>query len=100
MMHLQAAPKPEGDKYGFTHFAHKLNSSEGVSPLPSDSRRRKDRHALQVRRPWRLVVHHCGAMSGVTVYTFLYFKMSMPPDCWQDYPDTIVVSRGKGDSKM
>jgi hypothetical protein len=45
---MQAEPKPEGDKYGFTHFAHKLNSSEGVNPLPSDSRRRKDRHALQV----------------------------------------------------
>lgn len=46
---MQATPKPEGDKYGFTHFAHKLNSSEDVNPLPSDSRRRSDRHALQVR---------------------------------------------------
>lgn len=50
MICVQAAPKPEGDKYGFTHFAHKLNSSEGVIPLPSDSRRRKDRHALQVHQ--------------------------------------------------
>ncbi len=24
---LQASPKPEGDKYAFTHFAHKLMSS-------------------------------------------------------------------------
>lgn len=39
--------KPEGDKYAFTHFAHKLMSSEGLNPLPSDSRRRKDRLALQ-----------------------------------------------------
>ena len=58
MTWLQAAPKPEGDKYGFTHFAHKLNSSEGVNPLPSDSRRRKDRHALQVCRALCKAVHH------------------------------------------
>jgi Oxysterol-binding protein len=39
-------PKPEGDKYGFTHWARKLNDCGGVNPLPSDSRRRPDRHAL------------------------------------------------------
>lgn len=49
--HLQASGKPEGDKYSFTHFAHKLMSSEGVNPLPSDSRRRKDRYALEARAP-------------------------------------------------
>lgn len=31
--------KPKSDYYSFTHFAHKLNSSEGIRmPLPSDSR--------------------------------------------------------------
>lgn len=40
-------PKPEGDYYSFTHFAHALNSSEGIrTPLASDSRRRPDRAAL------------------------------------------------------
>ena len=41
--------KPEGDVYKFTHFAHKLMAGKGINPLPSDSRRRKDRLALQVR---------------------------------------------------
>ncbi|PNG65296.1 Oxysterol-binding protein-related protein 3C, partial [Tetrabaena socialis] len=40
-------PKPAGDYYSFTAFAHRLNSSEGVrAPLPSDSRRRPDRAKL------------------------------------------------------
>ncbi|EFJ40057.1 oxysterol binding protein [Volvox carteri f. nagariensis] len=40
-------PKPVSDYYSFTHFAHKLNSSEGIrTPLPSDSRRRPDRSKL------------------------------------------------------
>lgn len=42
----QCAPKPEDDAYSFTHFANALNSSEGVVPLPSDSRRRPDRACL------------------------------------------------------
>ena len=45
----QCAAKPEGDTYKFTHFAHKLMASKGLNPLLSDSRRRKDRLALQVR---------------------------------------------------
>jgi len=45
----QCVPKPEGDTYKFTHFAHKLMVSKGINPLLSDSRRRKDRLALQVR---------------------------------------------------
>ena len=45
----QCKPKPEGDKYGFTHFARQSCSGEGLDPLPSDSRRRGDRHALQVQ---------------------------------------------------
>ena len=45
----QCSPKPEGDTYKFTHFAHKLMASKGLNPLHSDSRRRKDRLALQVR---------------------------------------------------
>ena len=45
---LQATAKPEDDKYAFTHFAHKLMSSEGINPLRSDARRRADRLALQV----------------------------------------------------
>ena len=45
---MQASEKPEGDKYGFTHFAHKLMSSKGLNPLPSDARRRADRFALEV----------------------------------------------------
>lgn len=42
------APKPEGDKYCFTHFAHGLNGVDGLreAPLASDSRRRADRAAL------------------------------------------------------
>lgn len=40
--------KPEGDFYGFTHFAKAMNAVEGqLRPLPSDSRRRSDRAALQ-----------------------------------------------------
>mmetsp|Transcript_11385 Transcript_11385/g.19976 ORF Transcript_11385/g.19976 Transcript_11385/m.19976 type:complete len:456 (-) Transcript_11385:826-2193(-) len=39
--------KPKGDYYSSTHYANKLNSSEGIKvPLPSDSRRRPDRAAL------------------------------------------------------
>ena len=42
------APKPEGDYYGFTAYAHKLNACEGIAePLASDSRRRRDRLALE-----------------------------------------------------
>ena len=44
----QCTPKPEGDTYKFTHFAHKLMAGKGLNPLLSDSRRRKDRLALQV----------------------------------------------------
>jgi hypothetical protein len=42
------APKPEGDHYGMTAFAQRLNTAAGLSrpPLPSDSRRRSDREAL------------------------------------------------------
>eukprot|EP00884_Botryococcus_braunii_P006702 jgi/Botrbrau1/16032/Bobra.7_2s0006.1 len=42
----QCKEKPEGDKYGFTYFSRRLNDGKGVAPLPSDSRRRPDRHAL------------------------------------------------------
>lgn len=42
----RCAPKPEGDKYGFTHFARKLCDGAGIAPLASDSRRRPDRAAL------------------------------------------------------
>ena len=45
---MQASEKPEGDKYCFTHFAHKLMSSKGLNPLASDARRRADRFALEV----------------------------------------------------
>ena len=45
---LQCTPKPEDDPYSFTQFAHTLNSCEGVNPLPSDSRRRPDRAALEL----------------------------------------------------
>lgn len=41
------APKPDGDKFGFTHFARKLCDGCGINPLPSDSRRRPDRAALE-----------------------------------------------------
>ena len=40
--------KPEDDPYSFTHFAHILNSCEGVNPMPSDSRRRPDRALLEL----------------------------------------------------
>ncbi len=40
-------PKPEGDKFGFTHFARRLCEGTGLDPLPSDSRRRPDRAALE-----------------------------------------------------
>lgn len=39
--------KPQGDKYGFTYFARMLNNGKGLAPLPSDSRRRPDRAALE-----------------------------------------------------
>jgi len=44
-----ANPKPEGDKYGFTYFAHKLNSVDDAVDhlLPSDGRRRRDRYLLE-----------------------------------------------------
>lgn len=48
---VQCVPKPEGDVYKFTHFAHKLMASKGINPLSSDARRRKDRLALQVCFP-------------------------------------------------
>lgn len=43
--------KPEGDHYGRTRFAQRLNTCEGLGrpPLPSDSRRRADREALEGR---------------------------------------------------
>ncbi|KAG1665285.1 hypothetical protein FOA52_015862 [Chlamydomonas sp. UWO 241] len=41
------SPKPKGDYYGFTTFAHVVSSSEGIKePLASDSRRRADRAHL------------------------------------------------------
>jgi len=40
--------RPESDPYSFTHFAHELNSCEGINPMPSDSRRRPDRALLEV----------------------------------------------------
>ena len=45
---MQCVAKPEGDAFKFTHFAHKLMAGKGLNPLPSDSRRRKDRLALQL----------------------------------------------------
>ena len=45
---MQCKEKPEGDKYGFTHFALENCCGKGLEPLPSDSRRRGDRHALHV----------------------------------------------------
>lgn len=45
---MQCKEKPQGDKYGFTSFALELCSGKGLDPLPSDSRRRGDRHALHV----------------------------------------------------
>ncbi|EFN59995.1 hypothetical protein CHLNCDRAFT_133152 [Chlorella variabilis] len=45
----ECAEKPADDPYGFTHFAHTLNSCEGgINPLPSDSRRRPDRALLEL----------------------------------------------------
>jgi hypothetical protein len=45
------AAKPEDDPYGCTHFAWKLANCDLLRnpPLPSDSRRRPDRQALQDR---------------------------------------------------
>ncbi len=45
----QCKEKPKGDKYGFTRFARMLNAGKGVAPLASDSRRRPDRAALEVK---------------------------------------------------
>ena len=45
---VQCKEKPAGDKYGFGYFSRQLNSGKGVNPLFSDSRRRPDRHALEV----------------------------------------------------
>ena len=46
---MQCSDKPsDPDKYGFSNFARMLMSGKGVNPLPSDSRRRPDRAALQV----------------------------------------------------
>jgi hypothetical protein len=53
----QCKEKPQGDKYGFTHFARMLNRGKGLAPLPSDSRRRADRAALEV--PLLLLFHIC-----------------------------------------
>lgn len=45
----QCTEKPADDPYGFTHFAHTLNScAGGINPLPSDSRRRPDRALLEL----------------------------------------------------
>lgn len=45
----RAAEMPKGDKFQFTHFAHKVNSFETAPKglLPSDSRLRPDRSALE-----------------------------------------------------
>ena len=42
----------EADKYGFSSFARMLMSGKGLNPLPSDSRRRADRTALEVSLSW------------------------------------------------
>jgi hypothetical protein len=48
-IHVQCSDKPaEADKYGFSNFARMLMSGKGLNPLPSDSRRRPDRTALEV----------------------------------------------------
>lgn len=53
---MQCSEKPaDPDKYGFSNFARMLMSGKGLNPLPSDSRRRPDRAALQV----------CPSCSGV-----------------------------------
>ncbi len=46
---VQCSDKPaEADKYGFSNFARMLMRGKGLNPLPSDSRRRPDRTALEV----------------------------------------------------
>ena len=44
------APTPKNDKYQYTHFAHKINSFDTAPKnlLPSDSRLRPDRYALEM----------------------------------------------------
>ena len=49
MWPAQCKEKPQGDRYGFTYFARMMNEGKGVAPLASDSRRRPDRAALEVR---------------------------------------------------
>ena len=41
---------PKDDKYQYTHFAHKINSFDTAPKklLPSDSRLRPDRYALEM----------------------------------------------------
>ncbi|VAI07256.1 unnamed protein product [Triticum turgidum subsp. durum] len=45
----KAAPAPPNDKYQYTYFAHKINSFDTAPKklLPSDSRLRPDRYALE-----------------------------------------------------
>lgn len=45
----RAAELPKNDKFQYTHFAHKLNSFDTAPKplLPSDSRLRPDRLALE-----------------------------------------------------
>ena len=45
----RVAPTPQGDKYQYTHFAHKINSFDTAPKklLASDSRLRPDRYALE-----------------------------------------------------
>ena len=45
----KAAPTPPNDKYQYTYFAHKINSFDTAPKklLPSDSRLRPDRYALE-----------------------------------------------------
>lgn len=45
-----ASPKPEGHKYSWTQFVPKLQDCKTINPLPSDSRRRPDRAALEARK--------------------------------------------------
>lgn len=42
-----ASEKPQGDSYGFTNFVHEHLNAGGLKVLPSDSRLRPDRAALQ-----------------------------------------------------
>lgn len=60
-------PKPEDDPYSFTHFAHELNSCEGINPMPSDSRRRPDRALLELGQSGEAAVakHHLEEMQRV-----------------------------------